>query len=29
LRRGVRIDPAYWPAHQDVAIERFNEWVLR
>lgn len=28
LHRGVRIDPAYWPAHQDVAIERFNEWVL-
>lgn len=29
LKRGVRIDPSYWPAHQDVAIERFNDWVLR
>lgn len=29
LKRGVRIDPTYWPASQDVAIERFNEWVLK
>ncbi|SDV48979.1 ABC transporter substrate-binding protein [Chitinasiproducens palmae] len=29
LRRGVRIDPGYWPAHQEAALERFNEWVLR
>ncbi|MFM0662280.1 ABC transporter substrate-binding protein [Paraburkholderia sediminicola] len=28
LRRGVRIDPSYWPAHQDAAIERFNDWIL-
>ncbi|MGF6774082.1 putative spermidine/putrescine transport system substrate-binding protein [Paraburkholderia sp. GAS199] len=29
LSRGVRIEPTYWPAHQDAAIERFNDWVLR
>lgn len=28
LKKGVRIDPAYWPTHQDAAIEKFNDWIL-
>jgi putative spermidine/putrescine transport system substrate-binding protein len=28
LKRGVRIDPSYWPSHQDAVIERFNDWIL-
>lgn len=28
LKLGVRIDPGYWPTHQDKAIERFNDWIL-
>ena len=28
IKRGVRIDPSYWPKNQDAAIERFNDWIL-
>jgi putative spermidine/putrescine transport system substrate-binding protein len=28
LKLGLRINPSYWPAHQDAALERFNDWIL-